>query len=75
MANIDPLSFKKFQENFFIGRALSLNDGVYDGRGKDFNLQVEYQETSSPTKNKLWMNFVAHIRRITFSGDGIRLGV
>jgi hypothetical protein len=75
MANIDPLSFKKFQDNFFIGRALSLNDGVYDGRGKDFNLQVEYQETSSPTKNKLWMNFVAHIRRIVVRGDSVALEV
>lgn len=75
MANIDPLSFKKFQENFFIGRALSLNDGVYDGRGKDFNLQVEYQETSSPTKNKLWMNFVAHIRRIVVRGDSVSVEV
>lgn len=75
MANIDPLSFKKFQDNFFIGRALSLNDGVYDGRGKDFNLQVEYQETTAPTKNKLWMNFVAHIRRIVVRGDSIALEV
>ena len=75
MANIDPLSFRSFQENFFIGRALSLADGVYDGRGRDFSLQVEYQETTAPTKNHLWHCFVAHLRRIVVSGDNISIQV
>lgn len=75
MANIEPLSFEKFQENFFIGRALSLSSGVYDARGKDFNLQVEYQETTAPTKAKLWNCWVAHLRRIVVKGDAIALEV
>ena len=46
MADIEPLSFKQFQSNFFIGRALALGkNAVYDARGKDFNLQVEYTGT------------------------------
>ena len=75
MANIDPLSFEKFQENFFIGRALSLSSGVYDGRGRDFSLQVEYQEATAPTKAKLWNCYVAHLRRIVVRGDSISLEV
>tara|TARA_R110000824_G_scaffold26121_3_gene90212 strand:+ start:882 stop:2729 length:1848 start_codon:yes stop_codon:yes gene_type:complete len=75
MADIDPLSFDKFQENFFIGRSLSLASGVYDARGKDFNLQVEYQETIGPTKPKLWNCFVGHLRRIVVKGDSIALEV
>ena len=68
---IIPYSFRSFQSNFIIGRALSLQDGVYDTRGKDFNLQIEYPATAG--HNHLWMNWVAHIRRITFRGDGIDL--
>ena len=75
MSDVIPYSFKAFQENFVVGRALGLHNGVYDTRGKDFNIQLEYTGSVAPSSNKLWMNFVAHIRRITFSGDGIRLGV
>ena len=75
MSNIDPLSFEKFQENFFIGRALSLSSGIYDARGKDFNLQVEYQESTAPTKAKLWNCFVSHLRRIVVRGDSIALEI
>lgn len=75
MANIEPLSFRQFRRNCCIGRALALQDGVYDCRGKDFNLQVNYQSLREPMKNKLWMNFVAHIRRIEVKGDQIALQV
>ena len=77
MSNITPFSFKDFQSNFIIGRALSLHNGVYDTRGKDFNLQVEYtgQDNAKAQKNKLWMNFVSHLRRIEFKGGGISLQV
>ena len=65
MADIEPLSFRAFRDNFFIGRALALGrNAVYDARGKDFNLMVEYTGASGPSKNHLWMNFVAHIRRL-----------
>lgn len=75
MAGIDPLSFDKYQENFFIGRSLSLSSGVYDARGKDFNLQVEYQEATAPSKPKLWNCYCAHLRRIVVKGDAIALEV
>ena len=75
MAGIDPLSFESFQRNFFIGRALSSSSGVYDARGRDFNLQVEYQEATAPTKAKLWNVWVAHLRRIVVRGDSIALEV
>ncbi len=75
MANIEPLSFKKFRSNCCIGRALALQDGVYDCRGRDFNLQVNYQSLRTPLKNKLWNNFVAHLRRIEVKGDQISLQV
>jgi len=73
-SDIVPYSFRAFQENFVIGRALSLHNGVYDTRGKDFNLQLEYTGLA-PDKNKLWNNFVSHIRRIEFTGSGIALSV
>jgi hypothetical protein len=72
MADIEPLSFMKFRENFFIGRALSLGrNAVYDARGKDFNLQVEYTGTSAQTKPKLWNNFVSHLRRLEIKNGGL----
>lgn len=75
VCGIDALSFEKWQENFFIGRAFTLGNGVYDSRGKDFNLQVEYLESTQPSKDKLWNCFVGHIRRIVVRGDGISLEV
>ena len=63
-------SFQRFNQNFVIGRALALGEGVYDARNKDFVLQVEYNETAPPTKNKLWMNFCFHIRTIEIEANG-----
>ena len=71
MADIEPLSFMKFRENFFIGRALALgSNAVYDARGKDFNLQVEYTGDAQ-TKPKLWNNFVSHLRRLEIKNGGL----
>tara|TARA_R110002074_G_scaffold397842_1_gene588812 strand:- start:7384 stop:9186 length:1803 start_codon:yes stop_codon:yes gene_type:complete len=75
MGGIAPFSFKKFRENFAIGRALSLQNGVYDTRGTDFALQVEYQETTAPAVDKLWHCWCMHLRRIVISGNGIALQV
>ena len=77
VCGIRPLSFRKYHENAVIGRALSLQDGTYDTTGKDFNLQIEYSEGGvlEPQKNKLWMNFVHHIRRIVIKGNQISLEV
>ena len=73
-AGIPVRSVSAFRSNFVVGRALSLNMGVYDTRGKDFNLQVNYQG-DRPSKNKLWFNYVAHLRRISIKGDSIKVMV
>ena len=81
MAGIKPHSMLNFQKNFLLGRALSLQDGVYDARGRDFQLQVEYQQTDDagaavvPAHNKLWNVWCAHIRRIVISGNAISMVV
>lgn len=71
MAGINPLSFMKFRENFCIGRALALQQGVYNTAGRDFNVQVNYQGSRTPIKPKLWNNYVAHIRRLVVQGDSV----
>ena len=72
MADIEPLSFLPFQENFFIGRALALGkNAVYDARGKDFNLQVEYTGGTQQSKDKLWNNFVSHLRRLEIKNGSV----
>ncbi len=70
-SKIIPYSFRAFQSNFCIGRALSLQDGVYDTRNRDFNLQVEYNTAGSV--NHLWNCWISHIRRIVFAGGGIQV--
>tara|TARA_R110000824_G_scaffold5965_4_gene27411 strand:+ start:7666 stop:9453 length:1788 start_codon:yes stop_codon:yes gene_type:complete len=74
MADIEPLSFLQFQSNFFIGRALALGrNAVYDARGKDFNLQLEYN--NAQTKDKLWNNYVAHLRRLEIKQGSVAVMV
>ena len=76
MAGIEPHSFLRFKENFCLGRALSLQDGVYDARGKDFALQVEYQEVGlAPQFNKLWNCYSAHLRRMVIRGGALSIEV
>ncbi len=73
-AGISGQSMLEFNRNFIIGRAVSVQNGVYDGRNRQFSLQVNYNGTA-PTKNKLWNNFVHHIRRLIISGDSISVEV
>tara|TARA_R100001369_G_scaffold79532_1_gene109575 strand:+ start:126 stop:1862 length:1737 start_codon:yes stop_codon:yes gene_type:complete len=70
-ANITGQSMLEFNNNFVIGRSLTAGgSGVYDGRNKQFALQVNYQGTP-PTKNKLWNCYSHHIRRLIIKGDSI----
>ncbi len=69
-ARIFGHSFANFNKNFCVPRSLALGNGVYDARGKDFVLQLNYNETTAPTKNHLWMNFVYHIRTIEIEANG-----
>tara|TARA_R100000654_G_scaffold68770_1_gene97939 strand:- start:7287 stop:9077 length:1791 start_codon:yes stop_codon:yes gene_type:complete len=77
MADIEPMSFLSFQDNFFIGRALALGkNAVYDTRGKDFVLQLEYTSAGNPqTKPKLWNNFVSHLRRLEIKNGGLSVQI
>lgn len=69
---IEPLSFEAYNRNFIIGRTLGIqNNMVYDARGKDFNLQLNYNETASPLKNKLVNMFVFHIRRFVIKNESV----
>ena len=75
-ADMPALRMSRFQENFCIGRSFSLNKGTYDMRGKDCRLNVYYQDvTNAPDKNKLWCNFVHHIRRINIRADSVQVEV
>lgn len=70
------LSLKEYYHNFFIGRALSLGSGTYDARDKgDFNLQVNFEETTAPEVAVLWKCFVSHIRRINITKTGLSVDV
>ena len=73
MADITGHSMAEFNKNFIIGRAPALGDGVYDARNKDFSLQINYNESTAPTKNKLWLSFVYHIRRLEVSGNSVQV--
>ena len=73
-AGIQPRSFRAFQRNAVIGRALALQDGVYDCRGKSFSLQLEYTGTA-PDFPKLWNNYVFHLRRLNITADGISVEI
>ena len=76
-AEIPGMDMRRFNDNFCIGRALSLGStGVYDMRNKDCRLNVYYQDsTNAPDKNKLWCNFVHHIRRINIRANSISVEV
>lgn len=75
-SGIDVLSLDKFRENFCIARQMGGGaTGVVDTRGKDWSLQVEYNEVNPPAFPKLWNCFVHHIRRIEFSSNGISLQI
>ncbi len=72
-AGITGHSYDRMSSNFIIGRALALGDAVYDARNKDFSLQVNYEESTAPSKNKLWLSYVFHIRSIQISGNSVQV--
>ena len=72
-AGITAHSYQSFNQNFIIGRALALGDAVYDARNKDFSLQINYNQATAPTKNKLWLSYVFHIRRIQIQNGNINV--
>ena len=78
-AKITPRSFRGFVDNFVIGRAFALFDGVADLRNRTNQIQLSYEETQGetdldprvPQKNKLFNCFVFHIRTISLKGETV----
>lgn len=71
-----PRSFVNYQNNFLIGRALTLDSNtIYDGRNKDMRLNLRYEDALSTgraaRKEKLWKIFISHIKTIMIKGDSI----
>ncbi len=68
-----PRSVASFRSNFLVGRALTLDENtVYNGIGKDVRLLVRYEGTQ-PDHNKLWKNFISHVKTVSIQGDSINV--
>ena len=62
---IDPRSFAAMQSNFLVGRAFGLQSGVSDLRNKDLQVLLRFEDLQfQPSKNKIFMNFVFHVRKL-----------
>jgi len=76
-AKIVPRSFVDYNRNFIISRAYGLNDGVMNLNNKTNQLQLLYNEKTAagvdvpPTRDKLLMAFIYHVRRISIKGDSV----
>jgi len=76
-AEIIPRSFCDYNRNFVIGRAYAIDGGVANLNNRSNQLQLFYNESTvagadePPTKDKLLMCFIYHIRRITIKGDSV----
>ena len=58
------------EDNFAIGRSLGMYGGVYNLRETgDLSLRTEYNGTTAPTKNKLFLNYICHIRRLVVNAN------
>lgn len=78
-ARIVPRSFCDYNRNFICSRGYALNDGVSNLNNKTNQLQLLFNERTAagvdvpPTKNKLLMCFVYHIRRVLIKGDSVQV--
>ena len=76
-AKIIPRSFVDYNRNFLVSRAYALNDGVMNLNNKSNQLQLLYNEKTvggddvPPTRDKLLMAFIYHVRRISIRGDSV----
>ena len=61
---IIPRSFSAFQDNFCFGRGFALQNGATDLRGQDLAVILRYNETTAPTKPKLFNSYIFHLRRL-----------
>ena len=71
MGGIPSNSFEHIKDNCVIPRALALEGQIYDTRGKDFQLNVHYDDLAS--KGKLFNAWVVHVRRFEISTNGVNV--
>ena len=73
--SIEPRSFSEYMNNFCFGRGFSAGGqkGAQDLRGKDISVILKYQETSAPTKNKLFQTYVFGLRRLILRDNSIEI--
>jgi len=69
-SGIVPRSFRKYLENWNLGRGFATQQGAMDLRDKDLSVLLKYEETSAPEKNKIINSFVFHVRRLVMRGSG-----
>jgi hypothetical protein len=69
-AGVVPRSFRKYLENWNLGRGFATQQGAMDLRDKDLSVLLKYEETSAPSKNKIINSFVFHVRRLVMRGSG-----
>ena len=80
-AGIVARSFVDYNRNYIIGRSYALNGGVANLNNKSNQLQLLYNESTAagvdqpPTRNKLLMCFVYHLRRITIQGNSVTVSL
>ena len=69
-ADIMPRSFRKYLENWTMGRGFAVGNGAMDLTGKDLSVLLKYNEVTAPQKNKMVNSFVFHVRRLILRGSG-----
>jgi hypothetical protein len=73
-SGITPMSFKAYRTNFFFGRALGLEkNSVQNLAGKAIVLQVNYNETQPPQRNKLFNNFLTHVNSLVIRDGSVEV--
>ena len=73
-SGITPMSFKAYRTNFFFGRALGLEkNSVQDLAGKAIVLQINYNETQAPQRNKLFNNFLTHVNSLVIRDGSVEV--
>ena len=71
---IAPRSFAAMQTNFLVGRAFGLQEGVADLRNKDLQVLLRYEDLSfQPEKNKIYNNFIFHIRKLVIRSGQVAI--
>ena len=71
---IAPRSFAAMQSNFLVGRAFGLQEGVADLRNKDLQVLLRYEDLSfQPEKNKIYNNFIFHIRKLVIRSGQVAI--